>query len=100
MTNRADEVYAAPGPFGQAAFHGGAGSFPECGAARTAPDTPPHYEEWIEIAGGANIGAILERLFGVHAALFDGVSASSEILKFYPQARIMGLQYQGKRFDF
>lgn len=91
---------ATQGPFGQATFHGGPGSLLEGGAARKAPDTPPHYEEWVEIAGGAYIGAILEGLFGVHATLSDGLSASREILKFHPQARISNLQYQGKRFDY
>lgn len=91
---------AAQGPFGQAAFHGGEGSYLEDGAARKAPDTPPHYEEWIEIAGGTYIGAILEGVFGIRATLFDGVNASPEISRFHPQARVTGLQYQGRQFNF
>ncbi len=91
---------AAQGPFGQGTFHGGPGSLLEGGAARKAPDTPPHYEEWVDLAGGAYIGAVLEGLFGVRATLYDGATASSGIMEHQPNAAFYGLRYQGKSYDY
>ena len=91
---------AGQGPFGQATFHGGPGSLQEGRAARKAPDDPPHYEEWIDVAGGAYIGAVLEGVFGVNAALYDGISASAALHVYQPGARFYGLYYQGQRYDY
>jgi hypothetical protein len=91
---------AQQGPFGQAAFHGGPGSPLDDGAARKAPDDPPHYEEWIDVAGGAYVGAVLEGVFGVEATLYDGISASAALHTLQPGARFYGLAYQGRRYDY
>lgn len=91
---------AAQGPFGQGTFHGGPESLLEGGAARKAPDTPPHYEEWIDLAGGAYVGTMLEGLFGVRATLYDGITASPAILQHQPNAAFYGLRYQGKTYDY
>jgi hypothetical protein len=91
---------ARQGPFGQGTFHGGPGSLLEGRAARKAPDDPPHYEEWIDIAGGAYIGAVLEGVFGVNATLYDGITVSSALRDFQPDAAFSGLLYQGQRYDY
>jgi hypothetical protein len=90
---------ARQGPFGQAAFHGGPGSLLDGHAARKAPDDPPHYEEWIDVAGGAYVGAVIEGVFGVNATLYDGISASAALHEVQPGARLTGLAYQGRRYD-
>ena len=91
---------AAQGPFGQGTFHGGPGSWLEGRAARKAPDAPPHYEEWIDVAGGAYVGTVLEGVFGVRATLFDGIAASSAVAALQPAARFRGLRYQGRQYDY
>jgi hypothetical protein len=91
---------ALQGPFGQGTFHGGPGSLLEGKAARKAPDDPPHYEEWVNVAGGAYIGAVLEGLFGVQATLYDGVTASAALAGLQPDARFSGLRYQGQEYDY
>jgi hypothetical protein len=91
---------ARQGPFGQGTFHGGPGSLLEDGAARKAPDDPPHYEEWIGIAGGAYIGAVLEGVFGVDATPFDGITASDGLMAYLPDAGFSGLRYQGHSYDY
>jgi hypothetical protein len=91
---------ALQGPFGQATFHGAPGSLLEGKAARKAPDDPPHYEEWVNVAGGAYIGAVLEGLFGVQATLYDGISASTALAALQPEARFSGLRYQGQAYDY
>jgi hypothetical protein len=91
---------ARQGPFGQATFHGGPGSLLDDGAARKAADDPPHYEEWINVAGGAYVGAVLEGVFGVEATLYDGISAAAALHALQPGARFYGLAYQGRRYDY
>lgn len=91
---------ACQGPFGQAAFHGGSGSLLEGLAARKAPDDPPHYEEWIDVAGGAYIGAVLEGVFGVNATLYEGIHTSAALQAQQPGTRFYGLHYQGRRYDY
>jgi hypothetical protein len=91
---------AMQGPLGQGTFHGGPGSLLEGKAGRKANDSPPHYEEWIDVAGGAYIGAVLEGLFGVHATLYDGITASGSLAAYQPNAGFSGLRYQGRAFDY
>jgi hypothetical protein len=91
---------AQQGPFGQATFHGDLGSLLEGKAARKAPDDPPHYEEWVDVSGGAYIGAVLEGIFGVKATLYDGITASADLHRYQPGARFSGLHYQGQSYDY
>ena len=91
---------ALQGPFGQAVFHGGPHSLKEGRAARKASDGAPHYEEWIDVAGGAYIGAVLEGVFGVNATLYDGISSSAALHSIQPDAKFFGLYYQGQRYDY
>jgi hypothetical protein len=91
---------AKQGPFGQGTFHGGEGSLLEGGAARKAPDSPPHYEEWIDVAGGAYINVILEGLFGVRSTLFEDVGASGSLLAHLPDARFYGLRHHDQIYDY
>ena len=86
---------ARQGPFGQATFHGGPGSLLEDRAARKAPDDPPHYEEWIDVAGGAYIGAVLEGVFGVNATLYDGITASAVLYQSSARGQVFGAALSG-----
>jgi hypothetical protein len=69
-------------------------------AARKAPDDPPHYEEWIDVAGGAYVGAVLEGIFGLNATLYAGITASPALQEHQPGAGFSGLYYQGQRYDY
>ena len=86
------------GPYGQGTFHGGPGSLQEGGAARKAPDDAPHYEEWIDIAGGAFVWAILEGVFGVEVPLRGPVSVTPAAWGLMPSARIDNLAVDGSMY--
>jgi hypothetical protein len=76
------------GPYGQGTFHGGPGSLLEGGAARKAPDDAPHYEEWIDVAGGAFVWAILEGVFGLRVPLDGPLTVERAAWDLMPSARI------------
>jgi len=86
------------GPYGQGSFHGGPGSLLEGGAARKAPDDAPHYEEWIDAAGGAFVWAILEAVFGLRVPLRGPVSITRAAWDLLPSARIENLVVAGSRY--
>ncbi len=79
-------------------FHGGPGSLLEGGAARRAPDDAPHYEEWIDCAGGAFVWAILEAVFGLQVPVRGPVTISRAAWDLLPSARIENLVVGGARF--
>ena len=89
---------ARQGPFGQGTFHGGPGSLQEGGAARKAPDDAPHYEEWIDAAGGAFVWAILEAVFGLGVPLRGPVSLGRAAWDLVPSARIENLVVAGRTY--
>ena len=89
---------ARQGPYGQGTFHGGPGSLLEGGAARKAPDDAPHYEEWIDCAGGAFAWAILEAVFGLQVPTRGPVSISRAAWDLVPSARIENLVIAGTRY--
>ncbi len=76
------------GPYGQGTFHGGPGSLREGGAARKAPDDAPHYEEWIDVAGGAFVWAILEGVFGLRVPLRGPMTVERVAWDLMPSAQI------------
>ncbi len=84
------------GPYGQGTFHGGPGSLREGGAARKAPDDAPHYEEWIDAAGGAFVWAILEAVFGLKVPLHGPVSVTRAAWDLVPSASIENLVAAGR----
>lgn len=94
---------ARQGPFGQGHFHGGEGSLMEAGGARKAPDDPPHYEEWLEVAGGMYVQAVIEALFGVRPAFLGGVQVEPggrpPIAAYAPAAALRGLPCQGREYE-
>ena len=86
------------GPYGQGTFHGGPGSLLEGGAARKAPDDAPHYEEWIDVAGGAFVWAILEGLFGLRVPLRGPISVERAAWDLMPSVRIDNLVVGGATY--
>lgn len=83
------------GPFGQGTFHGGPGSLLEGRAARKAPDDPPHYEEWIDAAGGAMAWSILEAVFGLDIPLRGPVTVRRAAWDLLPGARVENIVAAG-----
>jgi len=86
------------GPYGQGTFHGGPGSLLEGGAARKAPDDAPHYEEWIDVAGGAFVWAILEGVFGLKVPLRGPVSVQRAAWDRMPSAVIENVIVGGRTY--
>lgn len=89
---------ARQGPYGQGTFHGGPGSPREGGAARKAPDDAPHYEEWIDAAGGAFSWAILEAVFGLRVPLRGPVSVTRAAWDLVPSAVVENLVVAGRTY--
>lgn len=67
---------ARQGPFGQAYYHGGEGSFTVCGAAAKAPLDPPHIEKPVLVSGGRYAQLVIESLAGVNPRLQGGIEIS------------------------
>jgi hypothetical protein len=89
---------ARQGPYGQGTFHGGPGSLREGGAARKAPDDAPHYEEWIDVAGGAFVWAILEGVFGLSVPLRGPLTVGRAAWDLMPAARIENIIVGGATY--
>jgi hypothetical protein len=87
---------ARQGPYGQGIFHGGPGSLREGGAARKAPDDAPHYEEWIDVAGGAFVWAILEGVFGLTVPYGGQLTVERAAWDLMPSARIDNVIVRGE----
>jgi hypothetical protein len=43
---------------------------------------------------------VLAGLFGVQATLYDGITASTALADWQPEARFSGLRYQGQAYDY
>jgi hypothetical protein len=86
---------ARQGPYGQGTFHGGPGSLMEGGAARKAPDDAPHYEEWIDVAGGAFVWAVIEGVFGLRVPYRGPLTVERAAWDLMPEAHIDNLVVRG-----
>lgn len=61
------------GPWGQAYFHGGAGSFQELDSAMKAPKEYPYIERYVTLSGSMYMSVVIEELFGLQAD-WEGLS--------------------------
>jgi hypothetical protein len=88
---------ANQGPFAQAHF---VDEFApaDAGGARKASSEWPYINDWACSSGGAWAKLVIESVFGVNAAV-DGISATPRLEALDRDARLRGLQYQGRRFD-
>jgi hypothetical protein len=85
------------GPIGQAHFVETV--FPlELGAAYKCPNDPPYINDWCCIAGGGFTDLVINTIFGADLTLFDGVKAQPRLTDFDPNARLVNLRYQGKKY--
>jgi hypothetical protein len=84
------------GLFGQAHF---VDEFapPESGGALKASSEWPYINDWACSSGGAWARLIIESVFGVTAGL-DGITAVPQLDLLDPDARLVGLPYQGRLY--
>ncbi len=85
------------GPIGQAHFVEDVMPPLKGGAYKSSNDAP-YIEDWCAIAGGAFIDMTIESIFGVEPTLYNGVHAAPRLAAFDPNARLVGLRYQGNSY--
>jgi hypothetical protein len=86
------------GPIGQAHFVEDVLA-PLKGGAYKASEDAPYIEDWCAISGGAFIDMVIESIFGAEPTLYNGLHATPKLAAFDPNARLQGLQYQGKEYE-
>lgn len=86
------------GPIGQAHFVEDVVA-PLKGGAYKASEDAPYIEDWCAISGGAFIDMVIESIFGAEPTLYNGLHATPKLAAFDPNARLQGLQYQGKAYE-
>ena len=89
---------AAQGPYAQANF---AEDFygPEAnGGAIKTPSDQPYINDWACVSGCNYLEPIVDSLFGINAGLFGGITAKPQFGPFDGNARLVNINYQGKRY--
>lgn len=89
---------ANQGPFGQAHFAESVVD-PDAGGARKSSPNLPFICDWACSSAGAWVNVVIESLFGVEATLSDGLTATPQFADFDPNARLIGLRYQGADYE-
>ena len=85
---------ANQGPFGQAHFIDSVIDA-HAGGARKVPAEMPYINDWACSSGGSWTRLIIEGVFGVRAGL-DEITAAPDLTGFDPDARLVGLTWQGR----
>jgi hypothetical protein len=89
---------ANQGPFGQA--HIVESIFPtENGGAFKCPLDQPYGNDWCCVSGGSFTDMVIDTIFGADLTLYDGVHVKTHLADFDPAARLVNVQYQGKKID-
>ncbi len=88
---------ANQGPFGQA--HIVETVFPpEHGGAYKCPLDQPYRNDWCEVAGGCFTDLVIDTIFGADLSLYEGIRMNSRLADFDPDAKLLNVPYQGKRY--
>ncbi|MGH2812341.1 MAG: hypothetical protein ACRDI1_06470 [Actinomycetota bacterium] len=88
---------ANQGPFGQAHFVEKFAE-PESGGARKASAEFPYINDWACSSGGAWAELVINSVFGVQGGLDGVISATPQLDRFDPDARLTGLRFQGNHY--
>ncbi len=89
---------ANQGPFGQA--HIVEDIFPtENGGAFKCPLDQPYGNDWCCVSGGSFADMVIDTIFGADLTLYDGVHVKSHLADFDPAARLLNVNYQGRKFS-
>ena len=89
---------ANQGPFAQAHFVDDVLAA-DSGGARKSPNGYPYLCDWACASSGAFNSTVVEGIFGVDASLDAGITAKPQFDDFDPNARLLGLGYQGHLYD-
>lgn len=85
------------GPIGQAHFVETIFP-PEQGGAYKCPEDPPYINDWCCIAGGSFADLVVDSIFGAELSLAGGIHVKSRLADFDPEAKLVGLHYQGMNY--
>ena len=88
---------ANQGPFSQAHFAEAVVTAVD-GGARKAPPELPFLIDWACSSSGAWLQAIIEGVFGVHATIDGGITATPHLDGFDRNARLVNLRHQGRLY--
>ena len=87
------------GPLGQAHFAEDVFPPEPGGGALKVPSDQPYINDWAAIASLAFMEPIIEDLFGIAATLSGPLRAEPAVSLIDPGAQLIGLRYQGSRYD-
>lgn len=89
---------AAQGPYAQAHFTEVFYEPESNGGAAKTPSDPPYINDWACVSGCNYLEPIVDSLFGINAGLFGEITAKPQFGKFDANAKLLNINYQGKRF--
>ena len=89
---------AGQGPYAQANFVEDFYGPESNGGAIKTPSDQPYINDWACVSGCNYLEPIVDSLFGVNAGLFGNITSKPQFGKFDPNARLININYQGKRF--
>ena len=70
---------------------------PENGGAMKSPYDPPYQNDWAIVSGGSFTDMVIDSIFGADLTLYNGIGLKSHLADFDPEAKLVNLNYQGKR---
>lgn len=86
------------GPYAQANFSETFHPPESNGGAIKCPSDPPYINDWACVSGCNYLEPIVDSIFGINAGLFGTITAKPQFGKFDANARLVNINYQGKRY--
>lgn len=86
------------GPYAQAHFVEDFYTPESNGGAAKAPSDQPYINDWACVSGCNYLEPIVDRIFGIEAGLFGGISSRPVFGTFDPSAKLVNINYQGKSY--
>jgi hypothetical protein len=71
---------------------------PENGGAFKCPIEQPYGNDWCIVSGGSFTDLVIDSIFGADLSLYEGIRIQSRLTDFDPNAKLMKVHYQGKRY--
>ena len=71
----------------------------EEGADYKCPNDPPYINDWCCIAGRGFTDLVIDTVFGADLSLFRGIATKPRLSDFDPDAQLVNLRHQGKKYN-
>ena len=86
------------GPLAQAHFTETFVSPESNGGATKSTSDQPYINDWACVSGCNYLEPVVDRIFGINAGLFDGITAKPNFAKFDAAAQLRNINYQGRNY--